>query len=94
MRTLGEIPALRVNPPEGAMYCFAVLKDGSNATEFCRSLLSEQSVVTIPGAAFGSEASSAIRLSFAVEEAVWEEAIDRLRKHLYPSSSGLEDREF
>jgi aspartate/methionine/tyrosine aminotransferase len=94
LHTLGEIPGLRVLPPEGAMYCFAVLQDGSDATEFCRSLLKEQSVVTIPGAAFGSEARSAIRLSFAVNEAVWEQAIERLKNHLYPSSSGLDDREF
>ena len=78
LQSLGSIPSLRVIPPEGAMYCFAVLEDGSDAEEFCRSLLEEQAVVTIPGAAFGTEAMTAFRLSYAVDEGVWEEALARL----------------
>ena len=75
-RVCGEletIPGISFSKPEGAFYIFADVgsyygkktESGaqvSNSLEFCKALLDEQSVIIMPGAAFGQD--SCVRLSF------------------------------
>lgn len=63
--------------PDGTFYIFpSIKKFGLDSYEFCKRLLEEQSVVIIPGIAFGSEGN--VRISFCVDDAVIEKALDRL----------------
>ena len=63
--------------PDGTFYIFpSIKKFGLSSYEFCERLLKEQSVVIIPGIAFGSEGN--VRISFCVDDKVIEKALDRL----------------
>ncbi|MDR2580682.1 MAG: pyridoxal phosphate-dependent aminotransferase [Fibromonadaceae bacterium] len=68
-----SIPEILFSKPDGAFYIFADVsayygkktaagKQISNSVDFCRALLDEQSVVVMPGLAFGLD--SCIRFSF------------------------------
>lgn len=63
--------------PDATFYIFpSVKKFGLDSYEFCKRLLEEQSVVIIPGVAFGSEGN--VRISFCVDDEVLVKALDRL----------------
>ena len=63
--------------PDATFYIFpSVRKFGLDSYEFCKRLLEEQSVVIIPGVAFGSEGN--VRISFCVEDDVLVKALDRI----------------
>ncbi|MBO8126245.1 MAG: pyridoxal phosphate-dependent aminotransferase [Firmicutes bacterium] len=66
---LKEVPGLKVALPQGAFYLFVDIRgvEGiSSSQEFCRRLLSESYVATVPGEAFG--APGHMRLSYAASE--------------------------
>lgn len=81
-RALADIPGVICKPPDGAFYAFAdvsALYAGtgvSGSIDFSKRLLEEKAVVTVPGAAFGDDAS--IRLSFAASPEQIEKGIARL----------------
>lgn len=63
--------------PDATFYIFpSVRKFGLDSYEFCKRLLEEQSVVIIPGVAFGSEGN--VRISFCVDDDVLVKALDRI----------------
>ena len=63
--------------PDATFYIFpSVRKFGLDSYEFCKRLLEEQSVVIIPGVAFGSEGN--VRISFCVNDDVLVKALDRI----------------
>ena len=63
--------------PDATFYIFpSVRKFGLDSYEFCKRLLEEQSVVIIPGVAFGSEGN--VRISFCVDDDVLIKALDRI----------------
>lgn len=63
--------------PDATFYIFpSVRKFGLDSYEFCKRLLEEQSVVIIPGVAFGSEGN--VRISFCVDDNVLVKALDRI----------------
>ncbi len=76
-----RIPGVSCLPPAGAFYAFpdirACLDDGcSDSGAFCRLLLEEAGVATIPGSAFGGEGH--LRLSFACSDQVLEAGLERM----------------
>lgn len=88
VRRMSEIPQLSLAAPKGAFYAFPNWSRliGSRAPggeiidddeKFCRYLLLEHGLATIPGSAFASPGH--IRLSFAASTAVLEDAMERLR---------------
>ena len=63
--------------PDATFYIFpSVRKFGLDSYEFCKRLLEEQSVVILPGVAFGSEGN--VRISFCVDDDVLVKALDRI----------------
>lgn len=63
--------------PDATFYIFpSIRKFGLDSYEFCKRLLEEQSVVIIPGVAFGSEGN--VRISFCVDDDVLVKALDRI----------------
>lgn len=76
---LSAVPEIEFCPPTGAFYLFAdVSRTGLSGDEFCRRLLDEQLVGTVPGSAFGSQCGQYVRLSFATSEQHIEEGIERI----------------
>lgn len=74
---LGEIDALEVRPPSGALYFYARLRDrGTPSLEVAEKLLTEANVACVPGEPFGSPGH--VRFNFAVEKSVLEEGLRRI----------------
>ncbi len=68
---------LSVLKPDGAFYLFVNIKKVSNdSMQFCKDLLSQKGVATIPGLGFGSEGY--FRFSFATSEENIKEGISRI----------------
>lgn len=89
-KSLGEIPGMRLNNPQGAFYVFPDISaffgktDGettiNNAEDFSMYLLHKAHVTTVMGSAFGND--SCIRMSFATSMDKLEEAVKRIAKAL------------
>ena len=79
---LKQIPGVKVQPSEGAFYCFAdfsgyMAKLGINDDiELANFLLDEALVAAVPGSAFGTE--NYLRLSFATSEDNIKTALERI----------------
>ena len=66
--------------PEGAYYVFPKLLafPEINAVEFCQKLVSESGVITIPGDSSGPAGKRHVRMSFAADVSLINEAFDRI----------------
>lgn len=79
LRKLG----LKCIKPQGTFYIFPSIKEfGGNSLKFARSLLEEEKVALVPGAAFGNSGEGHIRISFATSMEDLKEALRRLGKFL------------
>ncbi len=68
-------------PPKGTFYAFPYVGDlGMSGEEFAYSLLYEQNVAVVPGSAFGESGKDFVRISYACEDKILEEALDRMEK--------------
>lgn len=65
---------------EGAFYAW--LHVGGDARRFSEELLAQDGIVVIPGAAFGETAAEWIRISYAQQEEILEQALGVLRGRL------------
>jgi len=84
---LSAIPGVKTTRPEGAFYSFSDVSSyyGKKAGErviggsedFCRYLLDEANVATVPGIAFGDD--RCFRISFAASDEDLQEAIERIQ---------------
>lgn len=76
---LARLPGLRCPRPLGAFYAFPdVAGTGLDGPTFAERLLEEAGVCVLPGTAFGQQARTQVRLSFAASRADLGEAIDRI----------------
>lgn len=77
---LGGIRALRPLPPEAGMFMLIdVTATGLTGAQFARALYDSQRVSVMDGAAFGKSAAHCVRVCFATDEALLDEACARLR---------------
>ena len=69
--------------PAGSYLMFPKIlaQGGQDSATFCKNLLREAHVSTTPGADFGPKAEGHLRLSFCVDEAMIQEAFDRMEAH-------------
>ena len=73
-----DIDGLSVINPSGAFYLFVNIKKFTdNSLDFCKRLLEEKGVATVPGIGFGSEGY--FRFSFATDEKSIREGISRIK---------------
>jgi aspartate aminotransferase len=79
---LSQIPGLRFSPPEGAFYFFVDVSDYGSSLDVGREILERGGVVTIPGEAFGDNASGFLRISFAASEDSIRKGISRMAEVL------------
>lgn len=76
-----EVPWMHVLEPKGTFYLFINIKQtGRSSEEVSRILLEEARVLSIPGNAFGRAGEGYIRIACTVDEAVLEEAFNRIKK--------------
>ena len=74
---LSKIEGLSVVKPSGAFYLYVNFKTISNdSVEFCKKLLADKGVATVPGIGFGTEGY--LRFSFATDEKSIIEGINRI----------------
>ena len=75
---LGRMPGVTVPKPDGAFYLFPKIEGLTDSFEFCRRLLVETKVGLAPGVAFGAGGEGSVRLCYAAERGILEEAMARL----------------
>jgi aspartate/methionine/tyrosine aminotransferase len=76
------MPAVTVPEPEGAFYLFPRIAGLTDSTAFCRQLLAEERVGLAPGSAFGAGGEGSVRICYAAELDVLEQALERLAQFL------------
>lgn len=79
---LREMPGLILPEPGGAFYVFPRVDGLDDSFAFCRRLLVEQRVGLAPGSAFGAGGEGSIRLCYAAERSILEQALERLDRFL------------
>jgi aspartate aminotransferase len=79
---LREMPGLTLPEPDGAFYVFPRVDGLDDSFAFCRRLLVEQRVGLAPGSAFGAGGEGSIRLCYAAERSILEQALERLDRFL------------
>ena len=79
---LDAMPGVTVPEPDGAFYLFPRIEGLTDSFEFCRRLLLETKVGLAPGVAFGVGGEGCVRLCYAAERGILEEAMARLEGFL------------
>lgn len=78
VKLFSDINGLSVINPSGAFYLFVNIKKFTESSlDFCKRLLEEKGVATVPGIGFGSEGY--FRFSFATDEKSIREGISRIK---------------
>ena len=73
---------LRAVPPEGAFYTMLDVSKYGSSMKVAEALL-EEKVITVPGAAFGSEGEGFLRVSFCAELEMLDEGVRRIKKAIH-----------
>jgi aspartate/methionine/tyrosine aminotransferase len=81
MDALCDQPGLALAEPTGGFYVFPRLDGLRNSLAFCEHMVRQHRLGLAPGSAFGAGGADHIRLCFAVERPILEEALDRFRTH-------------
>lgn len=70
--------------PDGAFYAFPDIQStGLSSQDFARRLLAEGGVAMVPGDAFGEYGEGHVRLSYACDETVLCEGLERLTRYIH-----------
>lgn len=78
---LEDVPGTRLRRPDAGMFMLLDVRGtGLASGEFMRRLYAEQRVSVVDGAAFGAATDGFVRLSFATEPRLIEEACGRIRR--------------
>ena len=78
LAALSKMPGVRVPKPEGAFYLFPKIEGLTDSFEFCKKLLMETQVGLAPGVAFGAGGEGSVRICYAAEKQILEQAMARL----------------
>jgi aspartate/methionine/tyrosine aminotransferase len=73
---------LRAVTPDGAFYTMIDVSEYGSSMKVAEALL-EEKVITVPGAAFGSEAEGFLRVSFCAELDQLDEGVRRIKKAIH-----------
>ena len=73
---------LRAVTPDGAFYTMLDVSEYGASMKVAEALL-EEKVITVPGAAFGSEGEGFLRVSFCAEMEMLEEGVRRIKKAIH-----------
>ena len=79
---LGRVKGVTIPIPEGAFYLFARIDGVTDSFEFCKQLLMETKVGLAPGVAFGAGGEGNVRICYASDRPILEEAMGRIKMFL------------
>jgi len=80
---LRKMKGVSLPEPEGAFYLFPQIEGLTDSFAFCKKLLMETGVGIAPGVAFGAGGEGRVRLCYAVERPILEQAMERLGGFLH-----------
>jgi aspartate aminotransferase len=78
LAALAKMPGVTVPKPDGAFYLFPKIQDVTDSFDFCKRLLMDTKVGLAPGVAFGAGGEGSVRICYAAERPIVEEAMARL----------------
>jgi hypothetical protein len=78
LAALRKMPGVTVPVPDGAFYLFPKMAAAADSFDFCKRLLMETQVGLAPGVAFGAGGEGSVRICYAAERPILEEAMGRL----------------
>lgn len=73
-----KMPGVTLPQPDGAFYLFPKIEGLKDSFEFCKQVLMETRVGLAPGVAFGEGGEGSIRICYASERTILEDALARL----------------
>jgi hypothetical protein len=82
LAALAKMPGITVPKPDGAFYLFPKIAGATDSFDFCKRLLMETKVGLAPGVAFGAGGEGSVRICYAAERNIVEEAMARLSMFL------------
>jgi aspartate/methionine/tyrosine aminotransferase len=82
LAALREMRRITVPSPDGAFYLFPKIEGLTDSFAFCRKLLEETHVGLAPGVAFGAGGEGSVRICYAAERGILEQAMERLARFL------------
>jgi len=85
LAALRRMPGVTVPSPDGAFYLFPRIEGLRDSFAFCRKLLEESRVGLAPGAAFGAGGEGSVRICYAAERKILEQAMERIERFLEKS---------
>jgi aspartate aminotransferase len=81
LRLIDSELGLRAVTPDGAFYTMLDVSDFGSSMEMAEALLAAR-VITVPGAAFGSESEGFLRVSFCADHETLSEGVQRIKRGL------------
>src|SRR5271156_4626468 len=82
LAALAKMPGVTVPKPDGAFYLFPKIASATDSFDFCKRLLLETHVGLAPGVAFGAGGEGSVRICYAADRPILEEAMARLSLYL------------
>ena len=82
LAALRQMGSMTVPSPDGAFYLFPRIEGLTDSFAFCRKLLEETHVGLAPGVAFGAGGEGSVRICYAAEKGILEQAMERLARFL------------
>jgi len=82
LAALSKMPGVTVPKPDGAFYLFPKIAGASDSFDFCKRLLMDTKVGLAPGVAFGAGGEGSVRICYAAELQIVQEAMARLSMFL------------
>ncbi|MBZ5609316.1 MAG: pyridoxal phosphate-dependent aminotransferase [Acidobacteriia bacterium] len=79
---LAKMPGVTVPKPDGAFYLFPKIAGVTDSFDFCKRLLMDTKVGLAPGVAFGAGGEGSVRICYAAERPIVQEAMARLAMFL------------
>jgi aspartate/methionine/tyrosine aminotransferase len=78
LAALAKMPGVTVPTPDGAFYLFPKIASAADSFDFCKRLLLETHVGLAPGVAFGEGGEGSVRICYAADRPILEEAMARI----------------
>ncbi len=75
---LGELPQIRLSPPQGAFYLFFQVDGEPDSVAFAKRMVDRANVGLAPGSAFGPGGEGYVRLCYAASHETLRQGVDRL----------------
>jgi aspartate aminotransferase len=82
LAALAKMPGVTVPKPDGAFYLFPKIGGASDSFDFCKRLLLDAYLGLAPGVAFGAGGEGSVRICYAADRPILEEAMARLSMFL------------